>query len=172
MEKNQKLKKQTGQFFISLLLKIVIFAIIFLIVFMFVFGLFRVVGNSMFPMFKDGDLCFYYRLSDAYMDDVVVYEDPDGVQKLGRVVGLEGQTIDFPEEGGYTVNDSIPSETIPYETYASTKVEMEYPLKIPSGSYFIMNDFRMDSDDSREKGVVEKSAIKGKVIYLLRRRSF
>ena len=168
----KKVKKRVKRNLLQLLIKIGIFIAFVFVMFTFILGLKRFTGNNMFPMFKDGDLCFYFRLTDFYLDDVVVYKNPNGELQLGRIVGLENQEINFPKEGGYTLNDSIPSEYLPYETYKSEYSEIEYPLNIPEGSYFILNDFRSDTKDSREYGVISKKDIKGKVIYLLRRRSF
>jgi len=38
--------------------------------------------------------------------------------------------------------------------------------------YFILNDFRQITTDSRELGGIKKSQIKGKLLFLMRRRNF
>lgn len=38
--------------------------------------------------------------------------------------------------------------------------------------YFVLNDYRSNDKDSRTYGVVKKCDMKGKLLFLLRRRSF
>lgn len=153
------------------LIKLAVFALILYLVLTFVITFHRASSNNMFPNIKDGDLCVLYRLDDYHMGDIVYYTD-SGKKKLGRIVAAQGQEIDFPEEGGYLLNGFAPSEEIMYQTYRSEASETTYPHTVESGSFYIMNDFRSDTKDSREMGDVKKGSIIGKVIYVLRRRGF
>ena len=38
--------------------------------------------------------------------------------------------------------------------------------------YFVLNDFRQLTTDSREQGAIKKSQIKGKLLFIMRRRNF
>ena len=96
----------------------------------------------------------------------------DGKKKPGRVIAIAGQTVTFPEDGGYEVNGYQPAEEIPYETYQAENSPVNYPLTVPEGSFFILNDYRSDSSDSRQYGVVSETQIIGKLLFLLRRRGF
>ena len=49
---------------------------------------------------------------------------------------------------------------------------VKYPIKLKDGQYFILNDFRENKNDSRTFGVIEQEQVKGKLLFLLRRRSF
>ncbi len=126
-------------------------------------------GNNMFPSVKDGDLCFIYRLGSFYTNDVVVYKSKDTI-RIGRIAAISGQEVDFPSEGGYTVNGWQPSEQITYQTYQAKNSKVEYPFTVPDGKCFILNDFRSDTGDSREFGCVEEADIIGKVVFMVRRR--
>lgn len=125
----------------------------------------RMTGNGMFPSPKDGDLCLFYRLEDAHTGDVTLYE-ADGEIRVGRIVAVPGQTVKFPEEGGYLVNGYAPYEELPYETYG----EGQYVLR--EDEYFVLNDYRSNDRDSRTYGVVEKGSMRGKLLFVLRRRGF
>lgn len=133
---------------------------------------FRMAGNNMFPSIRDGDLCIFYKLEPCYFNDVVLYEDERGNTKVGRIVAVGGQTVDFMEEGGYEVNGYQAMEEVSYETYAAEESNIIYPVTLEENSYFILNDFRSDTSDSRENGPVRQSQIHGKLLFLLRRRGF
>ena len=124
----------------------------------------------MFPFVKDGDLCIVYKLDDYYTGDVVSYYDNNGKLKIGRVVAAAGQEVNFPDEGGYTVDGYQPTEEITYQTFGAEGVK--YPMEVGENEVFIMNDFRSDTKDSREIGPVKKTDIDGKLMFIVRRRGF
>ena len=170
-----KVEKVTGKKVLKtiglLLLKLLIFVGIGVAVFTYVITLHRVSGNNMFPNMKDGDLCVVYRLDDYFMNNVVLYKSGEGLS-LGRIVALPGQEVEFPENGGYLINGYDPSEEIAYQTFRDEESDVEYPLVVSEGTFFILNDFRSDMKDSRKIGLVSQNDIVGKVIFILRRRSF
>ena len=67
------------------------------------------------------------------------------------------------------------SETTLYIKYIRLKeagdLPHEYPYTVPTGSFFILGDYRTQSKDSRDFGAVDLADVKAKVITLLRRRS-
>lgn len=129
-------------------------------------------GNNMYSAMRDGDLSILYLLEkDYYQKDIVAYE-VNGKVKLGRVMARSGQEVDFPEIGGYTVDEYSPDEDISYETHLPEDTDVKFPLELKENQYFILNDYRLDTKDSRQYGVISKDAIIGKVIFLARRRGF
>ena len=131
-----------------------------------------ITGNAMVPALKDGDLCIVYRDRNYYTGNLVVYTTEDGEVRAGRIVASAGQEISFPESGGYTVDGYQPAEEILYPTYRAKNETVKYPLVVPENSFFIMNDFRSDDDDSRSCGCIARENITGRVVFLFRRRSF
>ena len=162
-------KKKLGPL-AKLLIKIAVLVIIVVIVLTWILGLHRMTGNNMFPFVTDGDLCIVYKLDDYTTGDVVLYRNDEGKMKLGRIVAVGGQSVDFPKDGGYTVDGYQPSEEITYQTFGADGVK--YPIDVDDDEAFIMNDFRSDTDDSRQFGGVKKSDIDGKLLFLIRRRGF
>lgn len=162
-------KKKLGPL-AKLLIKIAVLVIIVVIVLTWILGLHRMTGNNMFPFVKDGDLCIVYKLDDYTTGDVVLYRNDEGKMKLGRIVAVGGQSVDFPKDGGYAVDGYQPSEEITYQTFGADGVK--YPIDVDDDEAFIMNDFRSDTDDSRQFGGVKKSDIDGKLLFLIRRRGF
>ncbi len=154
----------------GLILRIVLAVCAAAVIFTWVIGVKRMEGNGMFPHVKDGDLCISYRPESCVTGELVLYEQ-EGQTKVGRIAAMPGDTISF-ENGQVQLNGSVISETIPYETVPDETASVKYPLTLKEGEYFILNDYRPDMEDSRSFGPIEKGALKGKLIFLLRRRGF
>lgn len=160
------------RFVFCYLSKIAVIAGVFAVVLTLVVNLHRMVGNRMFPSVRDGDLGIFYRLTDCHANDVVLYTDKTGQVTAGRIIAVGGQTVEFFKDGGYEVDGAATYDEIPYKTYMSKKHSISYPVTLKKDEYFILNDFRSDTADSREYGPVKKENVKGKLLYLLRRRGF
>lgn len=160
------------RFVFCYLSKIAVIAGVFAVVLTLVVSLYRMVGNRMFPSVRDGDLGIFYRLTDCHANDVVLYTDKTGQVTAGRIIAVGGQTVEFFKDGGYEVDGAATYDEIPYKTYMSEKHSISYPVTLKEDEYFILNDFRSDTADSREYGPVKKENVKGKLLYLLRRRGF
>lgn len=169
MSKKTK-KKSKYAFLYRFVFRVVFFITAVYLVLTYAIALHRMTGNSMFPNVKDGDLCVFYRPSALSIGEAVLYTDENGEMKVGRIVAFPGQEVDFPEAGGYLINGYSPSEQIPYKTYKSEKNGIRYPVLLAEDEYFIMNDFRSDTSDSRENGKVKKEQIKGSLVFIFRRR--
>lgn len=154
-----------------LLLKICVFVLAGWAILSYVLIPYRMGDNNMFPFVKDGDLCFFYTFSTPYVGDVILYHS-DNARKVGRIVAKSGQTITFPDAGGYTVNEYTPAEFIPYDTYGAKETDVKFPLTIGDDESFVLNDYRERTDDGREEGALKKSEICGKLIFILRIRDF
>lgn len=123
----------------------------------------------MSPRLSGGDLMLYYRLQNKwYTDDVVVFEK-DGTRYTGRIVATGGDTVDIPDEGGLTINDSTVLE--PDIFYVTKKYEagIDFPVTLEKDEFFILCDYREGAKDSRFFGPVKASELKGKVITVMRR---
>lgn len=159
---------QTRDGYISLGLRVAVLLIALWLIFTQAFLITQAPDNSMFPAVKGGDLVLGYRLQKEYVkDDVVVYEQ-DGEEKIGRILGREGDVITIDEDGTLLVNGTLQSGEILFATYP--KEGLEYPYTVPSGGVFILGDYRTDSKDSRDFGCVSMNQVKAKVITILRRR--
>lgn len=166
----KKQGKSKYRFLYRFLLKTGILLTIIVITLMFIICPFRMDDNTMFPSFRNGDLGVFCRVMSIQTNDVVLYKNDDGVLKVGRVVAMEGQTIEFLEDGGYNVDGYGAFEEIPYETYA-TDVS-HYPFILNDGEVFVLNDFRSVETDSRSMGPIDESQIVGKLVFSLRIRGF
>lgn len=174
--KSKKLRPNVKVFLKSVVLKLAILVTALFIVFHFLIGVCYVTGNNMFPNVKDGDLIITWKLSDLQRNDVVIYENDDGKNVVGRVVALSGDTITFTEGGQIKVNGAITSEEVFYSTDYFGEYDENYSVTVPEGSVYILNDYRSGSSssykDSRTYGTIELSKVHGSAILQLRRRSF
>ena len=153
-------------------IKLLFIILIIVAALLFVIQIHRNTGNENSPFVRDGDLCIFNRLATININDVVLYESPNGQLKVGRVVALPSQKVDINDTGTYRVNDYLPEEEITYPTKLPENNKINYPLTLKSNQYFILNDFRTLTSDSREYGVISKSQIHGNLLMLFRRRGF
>ena len=123
-------------------------------------------GNNMYPAIRDGDLCVLYRIGGIRQGDVVIYEY-GGEQKLARVAAVEGSTVTMGEDGSFMIDGFVPAEEIFYPTMAGAKGDT---VEIQEGEVFLLNDYRTEQGDSRDIGCVKVKDLKGKVLFLFRRR--
>lgn len=153
----------------SLLFRVVVLAALAWVLFTQVFVLTQASGNSMFPAIKDGDLLIGYAQQRTYAKNDVVLYTQGGKLRVGRILARENDLVNLDDSGTLVVNGSAQSGEILYPTYA--KDALEYPYTVPEGCVYILGDYRTQSEDSRDFGAVPLTAVKAKVITLLRRRS-
>lgn len=138
----------------------------------YVYGVYRMNDISMSPSLKDGDLVFFYRMQkELKAGDIVIFEDETGRLTAERVIAVTGDEVDIDEtglklNGSYQHEPSITSKTYRFES------EVSFPVKPGEGEVFVLGDNREHAKDSRMFGCVGKSAVKGKLIGLFRRRNF
>ena len=118
-------------------------------------------------MIKDGDLCLVYRLGKLEEGAAVAYER-NGEICFGRIAAKAGDTVDIRGDV-LTVNGMNVLEEVVYPTTAEGST-IEYPYTVPADSYFILNDYRAEVTDSRAGGAIKKDSIKGRIIFIMRRR--
>ncbi len=145
-----------------------IFAVLWVLLHL-VFGVYHLRGNRMYPALRDGDLVVTYRLEPYKPSEVVAYCHDDRV-RFGRIIAFPGSMIDSDEQG-LTVDGVHLAEEIFYPTLMGEGC-ISLPYKVPADSFFILNDYRTDRSDSRSYGAVEIDMVRGKVIYIFRRRGF
>lgn len=159
---------------LNFLLRILIIVVVLYLVITYAIFPYRMSANSMSPFFRDGDLGMFSKLEPYATGDIVMYRTDDGARHIGRIIAAAGQTISFPEEtnGLFLVDGYQPAEEVLYETREAEDSKVSFPLTVPQDSWFILNDFRTDTHDSREYGCISSGSLEGKLIYLFRRRNF
>ena len=166
-EKKPRKRKTTRRLIIEFFLKIGITVLAVVILLTWVVGIYVIHDNSSYPMLKDGDLCVIYRLATLNNGDEVAYVQDDKL-RFGRIVALPGDVVDISEDA-LTVNGYGVYEDAVYPT-TGEGAKIRFPYTVPEGTYFILNDYRSDVNDSRTFGAIPKGGIKGKVVFVMRRR--
>ena len=156
---------------IYLLGKIVFVIATLALLYFFLFGIIRYNDDGMKPALKDGDVVVYYRLDKKYsVGDLLTYEYK-GKLRVARVIATAGSTIDINEDG-LIVNGSPQQEQDIYKETLLYKEGVEFPLKVPEGSLFVLGDNRTSAVDSRVFGAIPIKDTQGKVVTIVRRRGF
>lgn len=173
----EQFKKKYQQFkkspWYSLWIKVILTVIIICLLLQFVFGIHVYHGNNMAPSMNDGSLIITYKLDkNLYSDLVISYhvESLDTI-RFGRIIGVPGDVINITDNGNYTINGNVTSEHVYYNTFKAEN-GIQYPYTVPENSYFIMNDYREDTLDSRELGAIHIDDIIGQEYIELQRRGF
>ena len=135
-----------------------------------VFGAVQMSDQAMSPSLKEGDLVLFCRIRpDPARDDVIAVQTAEGIQ-IRRVAASAGDTVSITEEGllinGYLQQEpGIQGPTMPYQE------GITFPVTLQEGQVFVLADDRRQAEDSRIYGPVNRSAVLGKVIGLIRRRN-
>ena len=131
-------------------------------------------GQAMFPAMKDGDLCIIFRQQTIGLlgekveaGDVIAYR-VDGKRYFGRVVAIPGDSVQIDAGGSVTVNGVTEGEEILFPTY--TRGDLLNITHVTNGTLYVLGDYRTNTKDSRDFGLIPLEDVEGKVISILRRR--
>lgn len=154
--------------FIRLTAKIVAICLIGVLLWRYVGNVYITHSNNMYPNIKDGDLVITYKLEDYYTNDAVLFRVGSDKQ-IGRIIAGPGDVVEINEDGLFTVNGNDLYETVFYWTLPADD-GIQYPYTLREDEYFILNDMREMTLDSRVLGGIPRDALCGKVVIVLRHR--
>ena len=147
----------------------IIFVVIVIVIALYIIGLQQIVGDSMEPTLKNGDVLIINKLSKEYKrGDVITFLYGDIKYLVKRVIGLPGEYVEIKDNKIYINGEVI-------EDYVDVKGMKDFDLKnlgydkIPEGYYFVMGDNRSNSLDSRnyKVGLIKKEDILGEKLLRL-----
>jgi len=129
----------------------------------------RVEGTSMLPRLEDRDRIFInkfvYHFTSIQRGDVVVFRYPRDPEKsyIKRVIALPEDRLRI-DHGRVYVNGKLLREPYVPPEYRDNRSVAE--MTLPPGDYYVMGDHRSISSDSRDFGLVERSFIYGKAVFV------
>jgi signal peptidase I len=139
-----------------------------LVIIVFLYQPVKVEGTSMAPLLSDQERIFInkfvYRFEPIDRGDVVVFWYPLDRSKsfIKRVIALPGETVEIRRGVVYVNGREIAEPYVPPQ-YADVS---DYgPATLPTGSYFVMGDHRISSNDSRVFGPVAAQYIYGRAVF-------
>lgn len=163
--------KKIWLFFIDTLQTVLLAASVFLVIYMFLFRPFQVSGQSMLPTFHDKEYILTnligLRFEEPKTGDVIVFRSPTDQDKefIKRVIGMPGDTTEI-RNGLVYVNGELLNESVYLDESVRTPggafLGEGESVTVPEGEYLVMGDNRPASSDSREWGLLKKTAITGK----------
>lgn len=150
--------------------KYIIIIVIILFIITFIFSITQVVGDSMYPTLKDGEVLilnkFKYRFSDIKREDIISLKYADTKYLIKRVIGLPGENIEIRNNklyiNGTEYNEEYLSKDLDYIDFKLS--DLGYS-KIPEDMYLVLGDNREISLDSRKIGLIKKKDINGKISF-------
>ncbi len=141
----------------------IIFLIIFTISLQTIVSPTRVVGISMEPTLNNGNFLFVNRVHRNYGNgDIVTISREDQPTLIKRIIGMEGDTIEF-KNGEIYLNDKLLNESY----IINNNNEPNRKIEIPDGKIYVMGDNRLNSEDSRNLGFFDYDAIDGLAYFRL-----
>lgn len=171
LQDNDNLRKNNVKYkpLLFLFIKILLIIMFFYFVFGVIFGAMRMNNVNMGPSISGGELLIYYRLNKEYnIGDVVVIKR-DGKTYVSRIVALSGMDVDITDDNEVLI-DNYPEDYLPFYPTNKDSSSNTFPYKVEKDKYYVLNDYRLDVEDSRTFGSVSKSEIIGKVIAKLKIR--
>lgn len=144
-------------------------AIVLAVLFLFSCRIGIVSGNSMSPTLGDGDYVVYSSITFCGLrsGDIIVFDNKDCGALIKRVIGCPGDVISIKGGVVYLNGGKLTEDYTAPGLFSPG--DIEYPLHIPSGCYFVMGDNRKESRDSRMRcvGLVSDGQILGVVRCVL-----
>ena len=123
-----------------------------------------VVGRSMLPTLKGGQILLAKKTNKFERGDIVVIKEEDNII-IKRIKYLPGEyyysVLDFETTEMVVIENDFREMMLGIEKYGLDNIK-EY--KLAKNSYFVLGDNSTESDDSRRFGPIHKEQILYKVI--------
>lgn len=156
--KRLRYRRQYGRTLGHLVELVVIVAALATILATWIMPIYRVIGTSMEPTLKEGQIVIGVKLKDFQQGDLVAFVH-NGQTLIKRVEAVGGQWICYDEGDKLYILDD--AENI------AEAMNSESTLQVPLGQYFVLGDNRAVSVDSRSEsmGCIKSEQIMAKVIW-------
>lgn len=149
------------------LVELLMIALLLFVVIRFVWHGYHMQGANMQPGITSGSYVMVNKASYLFNSpahgDIIVFHYPFNTNQdaMARIIGLPGDTI-RTDNSHIWVNGMLLKE--PYVSAPSNPASHEW--KVPPNSYFVLNDNRQISDDSRNWDALPRDFIIGKAVLI------
>ncbi len=157
-------KHKTNLSFTAWALVLVLFVSVIISLNTFVFMYTDVVGSSMYPTLKHGNVLVANRLKQCGRGDIVIIDHKEGDKSqlvVKRVIAMEGDTVTITYNGKVQINGQTLQEDYAYGKTQAHDWTNGYTLQ--EGEVFYLGDNREISLDSRINGVCKIADVVGVV---------
>jgi signal peptidase I len=119
-------------------------------------------------------LRFILPVREPERGDITVFKYPQDMTRdfVKRMIGMPNETIQSISQRIYCEDNQVKFEGKEQFIDAGRSPNLDYrrdnfgPIKIPANQYFMMGDNRNNSSDSRVWGFLDRSLIKGRVLFV------
>lgn len=125
----------------------------------------QIKGSSMEPTLNDEEIVVLLKTTKLKRGQLCCFSYQNKYL-IKRVIGIPGDSISIHEDGTVYLNGSPLNE--PYVIDKSLgECDVEFPVNVTDGHYFILGDHRSTSIDSRSSvvGLVDSEQIVGKIFF-------
>ncbi len=163
-----------GSFISSFIETVVVALVLAVVLYLFIMTPHEVVGNSMYPTYKNGEYLMAnkitYRFTDPQRGDVVIFKYSDTQDFIKRIIGIPGDEVMIKDGSIYINGEKLDESNYLADsviTNGGSYIHEGQSIIVPEGQYFVSGDNRPNSSDSREFGPISKERIKGKawIVY-------
>lgn len=128
--------------------------------------MFRIYGDSMSGTLDAGQLVAGVRDSDPDDGEIIAFDYNNNIL-IKRVIARGGDTVEVGDDGTVYVNGEAQEESYLIRGRNPGESDIAYPFTVPDGQYFVLNDNREESADSRSAslGCVSEDQIIGRIVF-------
>lgn len=163
--KKEKFKSKYVKVLLSTIYTLIIVASVAALIATFIMPVLQISGSSMSPTLEEGQIVVTLKTEKINKGDVIAFYHGNKIL-IKRVIATSGNWVKITDEGDVYVDGKLIEE--PYlEKKSIGQYDVEFPLQVSEGSYFILGDSRETSVDSRNAviGCINKEDIIGKVLF-------
>ncbi|TWT16142.1 signal peptidase I [Planomicrobium sp. CPCC 101079] len=128
-------------------------------------------GHSMMPTIEENDKVILTKISSVTNFDLIVFVAPNGKNLIKRVIGTPGDRVKMENDqlflNGEPVEEPYLKENIKLAKQKGyLRLTEDFPeFKVPSGSYYVLGDNRLNSVDSRVFGYILETSVVGEAKF-------